>query len=76
VLQQNQPDAYNQLISCLDNNEQQTLLSNFSKAENQQSDCKYYYLLTFFLTCFLDEKFKQEEDQKRQQLRVFDVSRL
>lgn len=46
-MQQNQQNYYDQLISCLDENEKNILRENFGKAEQQQAECKlknYFYL--------------------------------
>lgn len=47
ALQQNQPDAYNQLISCLDDNDKNTLSNNFNKAETQQFECNIFHANIF-----------------------------
>lgn len=39
-MQQNQLDAYNQLIGCLSNEEKSTLQKNFEEAYRQVQECK------------------------------------
>ena len=44
-MQQNQQNYYDQLITCLDENEKNILRENFLKAEQQQAECKFMILL-------------------------------
>lgn len=39
-MQQNQSNYYEQLISCLEEDEKNTLSNNFGKAEQQMAECK------------------------------------
>ena len=64
VLQQNQTDAYNQLISCLTEEEQKTLRENIHEAEEQQLEC--ILLIIYHVLIIIVEKYKQEEEQRKQ----------
>ena len=39
-MQKTQGDAYNELVSCLGDDEKTTLLGNFEKAHEQYLECK------------------------------------